>query len=207
MTSAEDVLRAHVLATVGETPESWPGGWPDEIEAALLDAVFSVRARYGNRRRGTGVIGAVDRWRSHRDGKADDLEVLARASEEELVAIANGGKIARRTKAQVVIDAAEALVSVGVVHAGDFADYQEAAREAYLSVRGCGPVTWAYLRMLLGQEDVKPDTWIIRFVQDVLPQVTTSSEAACLVHAVADQLNVSSRDLDHAIWRYRRVQA
>lgn len=28
-------------------PTPWPGGYPDQVELALIDAVLSVRARYG----------------------------------------------------------------------------------------------------------------------------------------------------------------
>jgi hypothetical protein len=202
----EEVLYTHVLETIGDTPENWPGGWPGEIEAALIDAIFSIRARYGNRSRRTGVYGAVVRWRDHREPPADDLSILAATPEPQLRDITNSGKLAGRTKAQVVLDAAKALLEVGVVHSGDLQDREKEARRAYLSVKGCGPVTWAYFRMLLGHDDVKADTWVKRFVRDKLPGVTTHTEVSRLVHAVAAQLEVDARQLDHAIWRYRRQQ-
>ena len=204
--SDEDLLHSHVLKTIGTSPTQWPGGWPNEIEAALIDAVFSVRARYGSRERKTGVYGAVLRWRAHRGEPADDLRILAQTSEDLLRGITNGGKIGRRRKADVVIDAARALADVDVIHARDFGTRQVAAREAYLSVNGCGPVTWSYFRMLLDFDDVKPDTWVMRFIQDELPNVSTPAEASTLVTAVAARLGVQARQLDHAIWRYRRDQ-
>lgn len=206
MTPDELTLYEYVLETIGDHPDTWPGGWNQEIELALIDAVFSVRARYGSRSKRTGVYGAVTRWREHRDGPADDLPVLATTSESKLRAITNAGKLAKRTKAQVVIDAAQALVEAGVVHAADFKDRQAEARAAYRAVKGCGPVTWAYFRMLLGEEDVKPDTWVTRFVQDKLPQVDNPAEVSRLVHAVASELRVDAHMLDHAIWRYRRLR-
>lgn len=146
----------------------------------------------------------MTRWQAHRQGHADDLAALAATPEPRLREITNSGKLAGRTKAQVVLDAANALTAVGVVHAEDMANHEAEARKAYLSVRGCGPVTWSYFRMLLGHDDVKPDTWIQRFVQDKLPNVKTSGEASRLVHSVATRLGVDARELDHAIWRYRR---
>src|SRR3954454_24846123 len=79
--TAEDLLYGQVVKNIGATPDAWPGGWPGEVEAALIDAVFSVRARYGNRTSGTGVYGAVTRWRAHRTVPADDLAALAATPE------------------------------------------------------------------------------------------------------------------------------
>jgi 3-methyladenine DNA glycosylase/8-oxoguanine DNA glycosylase len=204
MTPDEQTLYEYVLQSVGDRPEAWPGGWPDQIESALIYAVFSVRARYGNRLKKTGVYGAVMRWQDHRQGAADNLAVLAKTPETDLRSITNAGKVAGRTKAQVVIDAAQALTAAGVLHAADFLNHEADARAAYLSVKGCGPVTWAYFRMLLGHDDVKPDTWVQRFVQDKIPTATTAEQASRLVHAVAAHLDVDATALDHAIWRYRR---
>ena len=94
--AAIDVLHGYVLETVGQDPTAWPGGWPDEIEAALIDAIFSVRARYGNRARKTGVFGAVSRWREHRGASANDLRVLAGTAPDTLRSVTNNGKVARR---------------------------------------------------------------------------------------------------------------
>lgn len=200
-------LHRHVVQTIGTSTAAWPGGWPGEIEAALLDAVFSVRARYGSRVNKTGVFGAVTRWRNQQAGPADDLRRLAASDEDELRRITNNGRLSGRSKAAVVIDAAGALVEAGIVHAEDLPARMAEARGAYLSVKGCGPVTWAYFRMLLGFEDVKPDTWVMRFVKDAVPGVTSTEAASRLVHEVAARMDVSPTDLDHAIWRYQRAHA
>lgn len=206
MSSDLDVLHGYVVETIGSSPTAWPGGWPNEVEVALIDAVFSVRARYGSRERVTGVYGAVMRWREFRAEQADDLRVLADVDEAHLRSLTNSGKINGRYKARVVIDAARALRSIGVVHANDVAARLAESRSAYLSVKGCGPVTWSYFRMLLGVDDVKPDTWLMRFVQDRLPHVRNTVEASQLVTDVASRMNVSATSLDHAIWSYRRAQ-
>jgi hypothetical protein len=88
----------------------------------------------------------VLRWRDHRGVPADDLRALVDVPSEELQAVvANNGKIAGRNKAEVVHDAAVAFVNCHIRTANDFRDHQDEARRAYLSVKGCGPVTWAYL--------------------------------------------------------------
>lgn len=198
-------VQDYVTETIGDAPKSWPGGWPEEIEAALIDAVFSVRARYGNRVKKTGVFGAVMRWRQQRVEAANDLRVLMRTEPVHLRAVTNNGRLAGRYKAEVVIEAATALANAGVVTADDFRDKQPAARSAYLSVKGCGPVTWAYLRMLMNVDDVKTDTWVIRFVNDVVPGVG-ASEAGALLKEVATRMDVDERRLDHAVWAYRRTR-
>ncbi|WP_020143923.1 hypothetical protein [Terracoccus sp. 273MFTsu3.1] len=206
MSNDLDVLHDYVVETIGSSPPEWPGGWATEVEAALIDAVFSVRARYGSRKRLTGVYGAVVRWRDSRGEPADDLRALAYFDETNLRTLTNSGKISGRYKAAIVIQAAQALVAVGVVHAEDVSTRLPEARAAYLSVKGCGPVTWSYFRMLLGIDDVKADTWLMRFVQDRLPHVHTTEHASRLVTGVADRMNVSATELDHAIWSYRRGQ-
>ncbi|TQJ08024.1 hypothetical protein [Lapillicoccus jejuensis] len=199
-----DILMTYVTETVGTNPQGWPGGWPDEIEAAVIDTVFSIRARYGDRGRGTGVIGVVDRWRSHRGGTADDLDVLARDDPQSVRSVLrNDAKVAGRPKADVVQDVARSFTAMGIRHAEDLRRDPVAAKQAYLSVHGCGPVTWAYLRMLCDLDDVKADTWVVRFVRDKVPGAPPS-EASRLVKAVASTLGVDAYRLDHAIWAYRR---
>jgi hypothetical protein len=72
-------LAAMITAIRSPLPSTWaewPGGWPNEVEGALLDAVLSIRATYGQET--NGVRGAVHRWRETRQvKKVDDLHVLA----------------------------------------------------------------------------------------------------------------------------------
>jgi len=58
----EDI--AAVRRSVDAIPKPWPewgGGWTGQVEAALIDAVLSIRARYGSssttgvRERSTGI--------------------------------------------------------------------------------------------------------------------------------------------------------
>jgi hypothetical protein len=201
-----DALVSHIRATVGDSPKEWPGGWTNDIEAALIDAVFSTRARYGNRTQGkeTGVFGAVTRYRESRGGQADDLTVLAGTDVDDLAEITNSGKVSRRRKAEVVVEAAGALAAAGVIHAADFAPNLGAAENAYRGVKGCGPVTWRYLRMLLGEPDVKPDVWILRFLDEAGVKDSDKDAAVQLLTDASKQLGLEVRQLDHAIWSYQR---
>ena len=53
----------------------WPGGWPGDIEAALVDAVFSARAVYRSRN-GKGIYANVAAWRAGRRRTAWSLDEL-----------------------------------------------------------------------------------------------------------------------------------
>ena len=190
---------------VGSTVE-WPGGWPNEIEAALIDAVFSIRARYGTET--TGVRRVVAAWRAARGSRSlDDLNVLAGQGELNFVELnINSAKASGRLKSELVVEASAGMAAVDVCHAGDLADEsrQAAARNAYLSVKGLGPVTWSYFTMLLGYPDVKADVHILNYVKRAIcRESVTPEEARSLLTAVASTFSDLTH-LDHAIWRSER---
>lgn len=194
-----DYIRAQVS-------QPWPvfrGGYPDEAEAALIDAVLSIRTRYGNSP-ATGVRGAVGRWRDHRGDaqRLDDLRELASVDPGALADILgtrqvlSGGLL----KAEGIAAAASALVAAGATSATQLDPQNPAHRRAYVGVKGLGPVTWVYLLMLLGHSGVKADTWIVRFVEDALDRRSSPKEAEALINAAAADLAVDATALDHAIW-------
>lgn len=194
-----------------ELPQSswptWPGGWQGEIEAAVLDSVFSIRARYGTRT--SGVRGVVGRWRANRAQTLDDLAALADfgARPDDLAEIVDNRQVLSGglTKAAGAAAAAAALVAVGVRHASDVTD-ADAERVAWCSVHGLGEVTWSYVLMLLGVPGVKADVMVRRFVGRTIGRYPSAAEARALVMAAAADLNVNPTDLDHAIWSWQRGQ-
>lgn len=197
---------AQIVATVNadlpRTWAQWGGGWPGEIEAALIDAVLSIRSRYGKKPT-TGVRGAVGRYREDRnEAVLDDLGALASYAPDQLQSVLrNRQKTGQVTKAQALVTAANVLSAAGIHHASDLDPTSTEHRTAYCSVRGLGPVTWTYFTMLLGQPGVKADTWIVRFVTGALRRPVAPSEAEQLVTAAAAELGASPTVLDHAIWR------
>jgi hypothetical protein len=202
-------LDAVITAIRNQLPSSWavwPGGWPGEVEAALLDAVLSIRATYGQEI--NGVRGAIGRWRAIRQFETlDDLDALATCEPDVLAdAIGNHQKLSSGSpKTFAIVQAAQNLVAIGLRHAADLTQPTEDHKRAYTSVYGLGPVTWAYLVMLLGKPDVKADTWIMRFVAGALGRPTSPAESRELLHRAASALDVSPTALDHAIWSYIRT--
>lgn len=182
---------------------AWRGGWNNDIEVALLDAVLSIRAQYETKN-GKGVLPRVKAYRTHRGGRADDLNELAGMDEAELLAIVGHQRTGRRTKASAAIEAAANLAKNDVRHAADFQADNPKHRKAYLRVPGLGAVTYSYLCMLLGHPDVKADTWVNRFVHRVTGDAALAPQQIReLVTVAASTLagDISPTVLDHAIWR------
>ncbi len=82
-----DAVVAAVRRLVAMDRSGWPGGYPSEIEAALLDTVLSVRARYGQEN--TGVRKRVSKYRLH--VKGDRLDSLARLAAQDPEALRVSG--------------------------------------------------------------------------------------------------------------------
>lgn len=198
-------LSESIKADLGADWAQYPGGWPHQIEAALVDAVLTIRARYG--KEDTGVRAAVGRWRRYRQvDRLDDLTHLAQQDPEVLAnTLENHQKLNGGTlKSAAIIEAAQNFTAVGVVNAADVDPDSAEHRLAYTSVRGLGMVTWSYLTMLLGTPGIKADTWITRYVEGSLGRSANSAESRRLLLEVAARFGVDPTALDHAIWSYIR---
>jgi len=216
VTDTERVLE-HARTSLGPT-ESWPrhpGGWPDEVEAALIDAVLSANARYGSET--TGVRAAVRRWRDAQDDRSLDslpalLEWVDRNGAGPFTEVLNTwqlvpGRGDRPLKSEAIIQVASVLTKGGMTGASDVRPDEHGP--AFTSVRGVGSITWRYFLMLLGIPGVKADRMIVRFVADALglpPRAVSSKQAQSLLEDVSGRLNVTATQLDHAAWSYQRGQ-
>lgn len=198
-------VKARVAETLGSELKTWPGGYPNALGLALADAVLSIRAKYGNSPT-SGVRAAVARLKSAHPDAANNLSVLATLDPEALAAtVDNHQRSGGRLKTQCIVDGARALSDLGIVTAADYVAAQDEQRKrAYLSVKGLGPQTYAYLGMLVGVDGVKADVWVQRFVEAAIGRAPSSTEAQDLVVAVANELSVRASQLDHAIWDYQR---
>ncbi len=203
MGESEDVdrLLAHVEAT-GIEMRAVPDGWPGNVELSLIDAVLSIRARYGVSA-DTGVRGAINRYKreSGRE-KWDDLKALADTDAAWLARVLdNRQKTGGVPKAQAIVSAAERLCRVGVVGSKDVDRDAAEQRKAYCGTRGLGPVTWQYFLILVGYDGVKPDTLVTRFVEGAIGRRPDNRTVTRLVTEAAKRLDVPAAALDHSIWR------
>ena len=206
MTSPSDIQQlVHVIE--GELPRDtwtpWPGGWPDQIEAALIDAVLSISAKYGTAE--NGVRGAIGRYRAARGtDQPNDLVALATYDPEQLQTVLNNQRVSGRTKASAIVEAAGNLEAAGVKSAADLDPRNPVQKKAFTDVHGLGWVTWEYFGMLLGKPGIKADRWVVRFVSRALDREISASEARSLLIAAATGLNATPTELDHAVWAYER---
>lgn len=215
MSIRADELEALRIAVVGVPAVTWPGGYPRQAECCLIDAVLSIRARYGSPT--TGVRGAVARWQASSETSEpyDDLRRLAKFVDRpdelaEILGVAQRIDRGRTTKAAAIARAAEALVAAGATTSKDVHAHPDKKQlaAAYQSVRGLGWITWDYFLMLLGVDGVKADVMVQRFVSEAVGREVTAAEAKALVVAVAADLGpkVDVRDVDHRIWSHQRRQ-
>ncbi|MGV0750671.1 hypothetical protein [Mycolicibacter minnesotensis] len=195
-----------VLAYIETTITEWKDmfeGWPGNVELALIDAVLSIQARYGSNPE-TGVLGALSRYRESSARKSwDDLEVLASLEAETLMStLANRQRTGGVTKAEAIVDAARRFTAIGVRHAVDVQPDSAAQRDAYCGTRGLGPITWEYFLMLLGNDGVKPDILVTRFIEEALGRTAEYTEVIEIVNEAAKRLAKPVGALDHSIWNY-----
>jgi hypothetical protein len=192
-----------------------PKGYPDSLGLCVIDSVWSIGVRYravekvldeyGNLRRAAGG--------PERDDVGDVLSTIRAVGGPDAFAkaVRNRQRTSTRNgilKAEAVVAACRALDGSAVHSAAHLraADGEtlEAAKTAWRAVRGqSSGVSWRYLLLLAGRQDVKPDRMMLRFVSAALARNPSADETARLVIAAADELDVEPRVLDHRIWRYQ----
>lgn len=184
----------------------YPGGWGGQISTALVDAVFSIRARYWAKDPEKGVIGRLRRFRCLHPKAQDDLSLLVDVGPDELREIMGNTRTFTRHKSEAVMDAAERFLAAGVVHAEDFLSIDpRQMKRVYTSVPGLGWVTFEYFSMLLGRPGVKADSMITRFVSQALGGDVTPQKARMLIGAAYERVDKgeSLTHFEHGIWKYQ----
>lgn len=223
MSADAEAVRVRVEAQLPDR-SGWtdPSGYRDSLAMCVLDSVFSLRASYAS------TVRVLARYRAVRrpaggDPNHDRLDDLVAAVEDAGGSEAAAGPAlfgnrafapgtARRgqtgvLKAAAVYEVATKLHGAGIDTIADLQNDTDKAAAEWLSVRGLGRVSWAYVLMLTGADGVKADVMVRRFVATAVgEQAVTDERARLAVEGAAELMGVGARLLDHAIWRYQREQ-
>jgi len=204
------------IKMLGE-PSTWelPDGYHRSVALSILDSIWSMGVNYDKH-----VVPLIGRYQKFRRDEGADPE---NDSAADLVAVfdrlggANGfihgiAKNRQRTstlsgilKAEAVLSAAQGIESLGLVTPIEVVRSQDLVEEVWVKIKGQGSgISFGYFMMLLGQEGVKPDRMIIRFLEGALSRKVSPDEARKTLAEVAGKLNLSQIQLDHAIWNFQR---
>lgn len=196
------------------------GGWADDIGLALVDAVYSIGARY------SGVelhLKDLAQQLREQGGGTDSLAVIADLPEEVIIGAMGRSRVApgkarSTSKAAAVKEAAARLGELGVDNAAQLRGYLDDPAHspadiyaAYTSVYGLGKVTAEYFLMLLGVPGIKADRMVTRFVARAVGRSVSPVEARRLVEQAHELLKgekkfkrVTLTQFDHGIWLHER---
>jgi len=202
--------------------ETWfaPPGWPNSLALCVLDAVWSLGSTYK-----TVVFPILDRYGDHRraqgaapekDSGVDLIRVFDEVGGPRGFADKIGNHRPAHTKpgapmkAASVRQAAQVLAQHGVTTTADLvaavALPHQPLKAAWHRVPGNGVASWRYLLMLAGDEHIKPDRMVHRFVANALgaeERGLTMVRAADALAASAVHQEVGLRVLDHTVWLYQ----
>lgn len=217
--AAVDTLLAAIDNDLG-APDGWeaPVEFPESLALCALNSVFSLRAQ------STSGARVLARYRALRptadtDSGLDLLEAMDAAGGPEAFAhnvLDNRSKLpgTDRLKSIGVYDGLTRLSGLDMPVTTTARLRETAAdrapKKAWLSTRGLGPLSWSYLIMNAGVDnEIKPDVMIKRYLTRVLgrDQEPTDVHARELLRVAGAELNVTSRQLDRAIWLYERSSA
>lgn len=198
-----DQLVKAVREALGDDLATWPGGWSNEVDTCIVDAVFSTRANYR-----TTVLPLVRRYRDWPERPAGrtasslaqiDTDALINVTNRQLVPGRNPHRLLKAAAAkQVAANLAGSELNTAAELVGADPRYVRAVIQRTV---GVGPAQSSYLLMLLGIDGVKADTLVTAFVRDHVPEANPSTIES-LVTAAAKRMKIRATDLDHAIWRY-----
>lgn len=210
------IVESAVQAIPDDHFVKFPGGWPDKISMALLDAVYSGQQRYLSDTPGKGVFNRLHAFKDEHEEVHDDLAALVNLDEAEIRKHMGDNVVrdGRRTRKSVALQsAASDFIKLGVQHHHQVTlENRAQLKQAYTGIKGLGWVTFEYFLMLLGQPGIKPDTMIKGFVNGALdaagePKVS-ERDAGQILQSVYESLRLSSSmtltDFDHMIWLWQR---
>lgn len=207
-----DLLVKALAADLGD-PSNW--GAPVEFRDSL--ALCALNSAYSLQRKSVVVARLLARYRALRpsadtDSGLDLIQAMDDAGGPETFArdVLNNNSPLPGTRRLRTVGIYEALTrlaapDVAVATAAQLRDAAEdpAAKKAWQSVSGLGPMSWSYLLMNAGVEnEIKPDVMVQRYLTRVLGEddKISAGRARRLLVDAAGTLGVKPRALDRAVW-------
>ena len=217
-------VMAAIRAVPGWPELTAPKGYPDSMALCVMDAIWSMGVRYSsvehlltryrtwlkddgrgsaNKRTLTDLIGDIDACGGP-EGFADSLKNHSRTSPRNGV-----------LKAAAVLEAADRLSDAGVNRSSELRRLHNdpEIKKLWCGVKGqSSGISWHYLLILAGVDDVKADRMICRFVEEAVGRRPVSHDEAHQLVVVAhsdlrpEAPGLSLRALDHAIWNAQRAR-
>lgn len=198
-----------------DDPATWrlPIEFRDSLALCALNSAYSTRGSSSAARR------VLDRYRALRPTAATDSSVDLLAAMDAsggparfaTDVLANHSKLpgTSRLRTEGIYEALTRLAELEVPVTDTAAlrhGWQDATvRCAWVGVLGLGPLSWSYLLMNAGVDDmVKPDVKVARYLARKLGHSDefAQADAKTLLFEAAAALNVTPRALDRAIWDF-----
>lgn len=112
--------------------------------------------------------------------------------------------MAGRGKGYRVAGLTEFLIGEGIETEAELSSWLDADqnRSLLLHVRGVGPKTIHYLRILVGTQTVAVDRHLYAMLAEAGIPITGYQEARDVLNAAADLVNMNKSHFDHSIWQY-----
>lgn len=196
----------------------------------LIDAVYSINAKYQSVRRnsGEGVIGSycrageLEAFDSSKTGEDTLLSLRTRLADrgpelfaKDVLKNKSRGNVGGRVtslKSEILAQLADWLTRQGVDGLESLQKWSlqsDPDRTAFAlkaeGIWGIGSTTLKYLMMLAGDvNQIKPDRHIKAFVSDMVQHPVGSDEATRALKDEAARLGVSPMEVDHSVWVYQR---
>ncbi|MGY5764715.1 hypothetical protein ACXET9_05885 [Brachybacterium sp. DNPG3] len=215
-------LQAILTAVAGISEEEFavdPTAVRGRIGEALLAAVFSVRPRFQKEPCAQRAFADARTLVDTHPAIADDLRALAELDADQIAAVMGPARDGARPKAQSVLDAAHALLSLdpAVATASDLRRQPlPAVQQALQRIGRQGAVATAHIPLLAGHPQASTGDMLRRFVDAVLSrsgldvrgadgtrQAIAEEDAVAMVRAACDTAprGVSAEAFEHAVWR------
>jgi len=200
------------------------------LPLCVIDAVYSLRARYESTKRVVMRYCNYFNLRRIREDKENIPPVETQESIEEFLGkmrklgiekftnevFRNRQKTSTRggiLKSEAVLKFAEVLNRFGVNYLQDVPKviHDISFERQIRSIPGqTSGISLRYFFMLSGSNDfIKPDRMILRFLERILKRTVSTQEAQALLYEVVKKLkpkypHLTPRLLDHEIWKYER---